>query len=356
MGFPHPHGHEGHWLAHGPIYHLEKAEKHPHTEAHGPKPVNPQAGGVTKTSFHNVMRHWGSVTPGKETDLKFYPHDAVTHPDHEERIDHHIKSTGHKVYYAGGKHGKPDLKNKNYNTKHLMIYDPSAGSGGDFGHESYTRTWRKAHEKAHADTYSHVNQKYGEGRRMGKLGTHRSPREMKRAVEWEWHTAHRQREIHAEAGLHISDKQFHKEVNTVMGDAVHRSLTGKFTEPHQQGFEPHDHKVPLHHALKMIDDHAKKIGLRHADDTLKKQSNEARAAKRAARMKKSEVIEMLLEQLKKGELKDASIITKIELGDETFLKNYLEELEKAKKKMKKQGSVPPAINPASGGVDSTGGV
>jgi hypothetical protein len=254
---------------------VEKAEEpkkaHPHSEAHGPAKseapepeVNEQAGGVSHESFDKVMRDFGKVHgAGHPSDLKFYKGIEK----HEGKIDKHIAESGYKVYLSGGKHGKPDLKNKNYGNGHLMIYDPSAGSGGDFNDEKYTSAWRKTHEQAHADTYKKVNELYGEGRRMGKLGTHRSPREMKRAVHWEWLAAHRQREILEGHGHTISDHDFHRELNTVIGDAVHRSITGKFTEPSDFGFEPHSHKVPLEHALDMIDKHAKKIGLRHDNDT-----------------------------------------------------------------------------------------
>jgi hypothetical protein len=244
-------------------------EAHPHNEAHGPAEKqgyepNEQVGGVSHKSFKDVMQDYGTVHgAGHPSNLKFY---KDIHK-YEPKVDKHIAESGYTVDYAGGKHGKPDLKNKNYGNGHLMVYDPEAGSGGDFNNTAYTRTWRKVHEQAHADTYKKVNELYGEGRRMGKLGTHRSPREMKRAVHWEWLAAHRQRDLMAKHGHKMEDHDFHRELNTVLGDAVHRAVTGKFTEPSEFGFEPHSHKVPLEHSLSLIDKHAKKLGLRHDNDT-----------------------------------------------------------------------------------------
>jgi hypothetical protein len=243
-------------------------ESHPHNNAHGPAQTtealpNEQAGGVSDQSFHNVMQHYGTMNKGKQSNLKFYK----DMDKHSEGVDKMLADHGFTHYYAGGKFGKPDLANKNYNTKHLMVYDPTPQSGGDFGDQKYTDAWRKSHELAHALTYPEVNSLYGEGRRLGKLGV-RSPNEMKRAVHWEWLAAHKQRDLMKDLGYHMHDDDFHRELNTVMGDAVHRSVTGKFTEPSEMGFQPHSHKVPLHHALSAIDAHAKELGLEHDHDTL----------------------------------------------------------------------------------------
>ncbi len=264
---PHPHSydwHDGHSDHYGGNF--KKAElTHPHLQAHGPSKGNDQAGGNTSGEFHNVMGHFGTITPGKKSNLKFYRGIDRFH----DKIDDHIKQSGHQVYLAGGKHGRPDLANKNYNTKHLMIFDPTEGSGGDFGNEQFTSAWRKIHEKAHADTLGEINKKYGEGRRLGKLGV-RTPREMKRAVEWEHLAAHKQRQLMEGLGHKISDEDFAKEYNTVIGDAVHRAITGQFTDPHEMGFEPHSKPVSLSSALSLIDAHAAKLGLRHDDDNLMK--------------------------------------------------------------------------------------
>ena len=210
------------------------------------------------------MGNWGKVEGrAKPSNLKFYQ----GLENYGDKVNNLVQQHGYKSYYAGGKHGKPDLANKNYHTKNLMIYDPTSGSGGDLGHESYTDAWRKTHELAHGLTHNAVNQIYGEGKRMGKLGQ-RSPKEMKRAVHWEWLAAHKQRDLMQGLGYNMKDEDFHKELNTIMGDATHRAVTGKFTEPSEMGFVPHSHKIPLEQSLNMIDAHAKKLGLKHDDDTL----------------------------------------------------------------------------------------
>jgi hypothetical protein len=241
-----------------------KKTDHPNTMAHGPI-GNDQAAGVGSKDYGRMAAPYGTVTKGVKTNLKFYPLEGKHQEASKQVTDH-----GYQVYYAGGPHGKPDLATKNYNTKNLMIYDPSAGSGGDFGDTSYTDAWRKTHELAHALTYGDVNSLYGEGRRIGALGKHRTPREAKRAVHWEWLVAHKQRELAKQLGVHISDADFNRETNTVMHDAVHRAITGKFSEPGDEGFSPHPHKVPLETALGMIDQESKRLGLRHDDDLLQK--------------------------------------------------------------------------------------
>lgn len=265
---PHPHSYDWHDQETPAIKKSEDLYKdHPHLQAHGPTPPkteeNEQAGGVGMDTFQPIMQHFGTITPGKKTNLKFY-HDLEHHHD---PILSHVKEQGYAPYFAGGKYGKPDLANKNYNTKHLLIYDPSPQSGGDFGNEKYTSAWRHAHELAHAQTYPMINKLYGEGRRLGKLGV-RTPNEMKRAVHWEWLAAHKQRDIMDKLGYKMPDADFHKELNTVLGDAAHRAITGKFTEPSEMGFEPHDTKPDLKHTLGLIDQHAKNLGLEHEHDTL----------------------------------------------------------------------------------------
>jgi hypothetical protein len=198
-------------------------------------------------TYAKFAQPYGTINPGTKTNLLHYPYHGKAHEAKKLVADH-----GFRSYYAGGKYGKPDLAARNYNTKHLMIYDPSPESGGDFQDEGYTDAWRHTHELAHALTYPHLNSIYGEGRRIGKLGVHRTLREAQRAVHWEWLAAHKQRELSEQMGIHIPDEDFHRELNTVMHDAIHRAVTGKFTEPSDEGFAPHAHKVPLEHALSMV--------------------------------------------------------------------------------------------------------
>lgn len=305
----HPHaydwhdGHTDHYGESGGDGDLEKADAPKPTVVQEHHTGNAQAAGTGVSTYRPIAEHYGSVLTGKKTNLKFYP--GLEH--HEAKIDKMIADKGFQVHFAGGKHGKPDLKNKNYNTGHIMVWDPSPGSGGDFQDESHTRSWRKLHELAHAVTYPEVNQLYGEGRRLGKLGV-RTPRESKRAVHWEWLAAHKQRELGEKIGVKISDDDFHKELNTIMHDAVHRAVTGQFTEPSDEGFVPSKEKVPLEHSLKLIDEHAHKAGLPHEEATFRSTGVPKDVQHGYQAISKSEVLS--------GELKEGGKIRKFYLWRE----------------------------------------
>lgn len=250
---------------------------HPHTAAHGlpPAPKTPEltidsaAPAGRSKQYGRFAAPYGTVDKASPSTLKFYPLEGK-HTDAEAQLGHH----GYQHYYAGGKFGKPDLLNRNYNTKHLMIYDPESGSSGTGDWEtSYTDAWRKTHELAHALTYDQLNGIYGEGRRLGSLGKQRTTREALRAVHWEWLAAHKQRDLAAGLGVHVSDDDFHRELNTVMHDAVHRAVTGRFTDPQHEGFRPHSHKVPLETALGMVREAAAQMGLKGEHDLLQKSTS-----------------------------------------------------------------------------------
>jgi hypothetical protein len=247
------------------------AVSHPHLDQ-PPKPVpanetprNEQAAGVGVATYAKFAAPYGHLAPGTKTDLLHYPYSGKL-PEIQKLVTDH----GYRTYFAGGQYGKPDLANKNYNTGHLMVYDPTPASGGDFGDHEYTNGWRQIHELAHALTYRDLNKIYGEGRRIGKLGVHRSLNEAMRAVHWEHLAAHKQRELSKQIGIHIPEDVFNKEYNTVMHDAVHRAVTGQFTEPSAEGYIPSAHKVPLSTAMDMLRDEAQKLGLKSAHQTLKK--------------------------------------------------------------------------------------
>jgi len=270
----HPNGyawHDGHTSHHmSPFLHKQDMATvranaaHPHTDGAIPH-QNDQAAPVGVHTYAKFAEPYGTIKPGTKSNLLHYPyHNKLA------QIQQMVKDRGYSTYYAGGKLGKPDLANRNYNTKHLMIYDPTPESGGDFGEKDYTDGWRQIHELSHALTYPQINTMYGEGRRIGKLGTHRSIREAQRAVHWEWLAAHKQRELSSRLGVTIPDDVFHKELNTVMHDAVHRAVTGQFTEPSGEGYYPHSHKVPLETALSTIAREGAGLGLRGSNDTLKK--------------------------------------------------------------------------------------
>ncbi len=251
-------------------------------QAPKPHPTNEQAAGAGVSTYAKYAAPYGSVNKGSASDLKHYPMEGTS-----AKVDQLIKDHGHTVYYAGGKHGKADLANKNFDSRHLMIWDPSAGSGGDFGHADYTDNWRKIHELAHSLTLPELNAKYGEGRRMGGLGKQRTLREAKRAVEWEHLAAHRQRQLASSIGINIPDDVFNREYNTVMHDAVHRAVTGRFTEPSEEGFTPHSHQVPLSVAHSMLDEHANSLGLVNEHSLIKKNESQS-FTHRPKLMKKSE--------------------------------------------------------------------
>ena len=240
---------------------LGKDEPNPAT-----KPFNEQAAGVGGApEYKHFAAPFGTVTPGEPSELRHYRYEGRL-PDVAKQVRDH----GFTTYMAGGKYGKPDLAHKNYNTKHLMIYDPDPGTGGDFNDAHYTNAWRQQHELAHALTYPEINKLYGEGRRIGKLGVHRSLNEAQRAVHWEWLAGHRQRALASQMGLHIPDEDFNREMNTIMHDAAHRAVTGKFTEPGAEGFHPHSHLVPLETAMGLVNEHAQRLGLQDPHSTLHK--------------------------------------------------------------------------------------
>jgi hypothetical protein len=235
-------------------------------------PKNDQAAGVGVSTYAKFAVPYGTIDKTRASDLTHYPYHGKN-----AAVDQLVKDHGYSTYYAGGKYGRPDLANRNFNTKHLMIYDPTPESGGDFGHEQYTDAWRKIHELAHALTYPEVNKIYGEGRRIGKLGHHRTMREAARAVHWEHLAAHKQRELSKAIGVEIPDHVFNKEYSTVMHDAAHRAVTGLFTEPSQEGFHPHSHHVPLETALSLVREHAHTLGLKGDHDLIQKPTRIAKS-------------------------------------------------------------------------------
>lgn len=277
----HPHGYDWHdhhtdhhhkVICSGGILVRTKIAKHdgvsvppPPSEETHQHPTNDQVAVKGVPSYAKYAAPYGNVNPAQKADLRHYPLDGKL-----QQVQQLVKDHGYSVFYAGGRFGRPDLHARNYNTGHLMIYDPAPEAGGTSGHEDHTNAWRQLHELAHALTYQDVNNIYGEGRRIGKLGVHRTQREAMRAVHWEWLAAHKQRELSAQIGVHIPDDVFHRELNTVMHDAIHRAVTGRFTEPVDEGFQPFAHKVPLEHALGMVREAAHNLGLEGMDHLLAK--------------------------------------------------------------------------------------
>lgn len=263
-----------------------------------PPPVgikNDQAAGAGVSTFHSVMHPYGTVEKGKKTDLVFYPlHGKL--PEIQKLVADH----GFQVKYFGGKYGRPDLVKHNYTTGHLQIHDPTPKSGGDLGDRDLTDAWRQSHELAHAMTHGEVNRIYSEGRRLGKLGTHRTLNEALRAVHWEDLAAHKQRELLGGLGVHISDDAFNKERNTVLGDAVHRAIHGTFLEPSDEGFSPHSHHIPLEVSLNAVRDAARRMGLVGDHDILRKSDNAAILNEFQGANTVSNFSQKDLDQLRKG--------------------------------------------------------
>jgi peptidoglycan/xylan/chitin deacetylase (PgdA/CDA1 family) len=77
---------------------------------------------VGTSTYAQFAVPYGASTRANPTDLFHYPYQGKN-----QDIDRLVKDHGYTTYYAGGKYGRPDLANRNYNTKHLMIYDPSPG-------------------------------------------------------------------------------------------------------------------------------------------------------------------------------------------------------------------------------------
>lgn len=198
-------------------------------------------------SYEKITAPFGTTT-GKPTNLKFYPMEHA-----RGAVDQLVKDHGYTSYYHSGRHPKADLDSKNHDTFHLPIHDT--------GDDNHTDVWRKAKELAHALTAKDVNQKYGEGKRVGALGN-RTLREAMRSVEHTHLAAHKQRQLAHKLGVTISDGDFNKEYNTHMADAVHRAILGKHSTPSEKGFVPHSHMVPLSTSLEIVKDEAKKLGLK----------------------------------------------------------------------------------------------
>lgn len=217
-----------------------------------------QKGSKGASTYLPIAEHFGMVMPRHESNLQFY---RGIEKD-EAKIDALIAKKNFQVYFAGGNSGAPDVDKKNYLTGYLMIWSNRPDLCPD--DELYFRCWRKLHELAHGMTLKDVDKLYGEGLRVGQLGVI-TPREAKRAVQWEWLAVEKQRDLSQKAGIEISDEDFNRESNTVMHDAVHRVLTGNFVDASQEGFAPSPERIPLEVCLRIIDEHAMKIGLNHED-------------------------------------------------------------------------------------------
>ena len=214
--------------------------------------------------FWDVMRHYGKQNLDL-VDKPFYPYDKSL-GEMSPQVDELMDSYGYSPYYFGGRYPNPDLGKKNYESGHLAIFDPGV-EAASFGDEQFTGNWRKVHELGHALGLEDLNAEWGEGRRLGKLGT-RTPREMLRAVDWETKAMGNQKKLMEEIGLPFKESEYNRDWNTTIGDAGFRAITGKFTSPDKEGFEPHTEKVPVDIAMRKVRERAAELGL-DMDETLR---------------------------------------------------------------------------------------
>jgi hypothetical protein len=269
---PHPHAyewHDGHTLHHKTIAKSDLAD-----EADVGKrfqhQLNEQVATVGVPTYIEYAKHYGTINK------TIPPHgSAYNYKGLSDKVNDLIKQHGYEVTYAGGKYGKPDLATKNYDTKHLMIYDPTPDSGGDQGDLEQTDNWRKVHELAHALTRDAVNNaiipsfgdtRYGERPRMGRLGKQRTLRDAMRAIHWEALAVQKQRELSEQLGVKIPDEAFNMEWNTNQHDATHRAVTGRFSEPRKEGFHPSTEPVPLEFSLGLARKAAEQMGMKGLDE------------------------------------------------------------------------------------------
>jgi hypothetical protein len=265
---PHPHSyewHDGHSVHHKTIMKADEDAGKSFEHA-----TNEQVATVGVPTYAEYAKHYGTIDKGVQSHDSAYNYKGLS-----DKINDLIKQHGYQVYYAGGKYGKPDLATKNYDTNHLMIYDPTPDSGGDQGDFEQTDNWRKVHELAHALTREQVNNTqipgfgdatYGERPRMGRLGKQRTLRDAMRAIHWEALAVQKQRELSEQLGLKVSQEDFNREWNTNQHDATHRAVTGRFSEPRKEGFHPSTTPVPIEFSLGLARKAAEQMGMKGLDE------------------------------------------------------------------------------------------
>lgn len=144
----------------------------------------------------------------------------------------------------------PDFRSHNYDNKTVWIYQPRE-KHGSFHDYAYTLPWRVTHEVAHGLVNEQMSDAWGGvGKRQGAIGrvtTHPSGKgEVKplsladglRAVDWEFTTFAKQRELLEELGVKMTPLQYYQECIVNASDAVFRVLTGGFGDPVTAGILP----------------------------------------------------------------------------------------------------------------------
>jgi len=208
--------------------------------------------------FWEIMQHYGTQDESKvgEPFLPYSKELAEMTPQVNELLAHY----GYEPYYFGGQYGNySDLDKRNYTTGHLAIFDPHT-EAASFGDAQFTDNWRKLHELGHAQGLEDLNHKWGEGRRLGKIGV-RTPREMLRAVDWETMALMNQNKLMNEIGLPMTPQEYNRDWNTTVGDAGFRAVTGQFTSPTEEGFVPHDERISPSYAMDAVTRRAEELGI-----------------------------------------------------------------------------------------------
>ncbi len=222
--------------------------------------------------FWDVMQHYGKQDE-KKVGEPFLPYNREL-AEMSPQVNELLAEYGYEPYYFGGQYGNfSNLGKKNYTTGHLAIYDPSV-EAASFGDTQFTDNWRKLHELGHAQGLEDLNHKWGEGRRLGRIGV-RTPREMLRAVDWETMALMNQRKLMNEIGLPMKPEEYNRDWNTTVGDAGFRAVTGQFTSPTEEGFVPHDERISPSHAMNAVTRRAEELGL-DMDETLRDKRGGAR--------------------------------------------------------------------------------
>lgn len=208
--------------------------------------------------FPEFARLYGSIDVEKleRRDLNFYRYEGKLN-----EIINLMEGMGYKFYLAGGRFPKPNFGEKNYLTKHLMVYDPLDQNGRIAFCEQYAISYSILHELAHALTLDKLNGMYGNGKRLGKLGENLSRRECLRALHWEIMALPVQRELSEKVGVHMKEDDYQRDRNGVLAEATMRAVTGRFSEPNNEGFFPHCEYVDIEKSLAVIHEYADKLGL-----------------------------------------------------------------------------------------------
>lgn len=211
-------------------------------------------------------------------ELKVYPlQPLVNDPTPLRRM---LDELGYKVEYfafendsaTGVQFRVPNLKTKGYEQGYVWLYDPRIAAGS-FEDTAYTNAWRVAHEVGHAISEPFMAERYGTSKREGRLGQpmqgvrgnpdkKQVPVELRamtlgeaqRAVEWEDVAFRTQRALLSEyAKIEISDKDFAREYNTNLTDAVYRVMTGSFGDPGKYGYRPATERANLRDVLTLLE-------------------------------------------------------------------------------------------------------